>query len=529
MPRNNKARSALILALVVVTLIIIGIWQTYQAIQSLKQGNVHTAAKHAQFAAVGPKLLRVLTLNIQPDVKAWDSGLVLITKTSEALITSNKLLKSLLAPPGQEKTDAAAIQLSLANLSASLEITEHYVNESWFLRRFIDWPLREKQLQQTRAMLNIISTLLQGSHTYLVLFQNSQEIRATGGFMGTYALVTLNNGVLERLDIQDIYVPDGQFSGFVSAPPGVEEYLSSGKGLRLPDANWSPDFPTSAQQILPFFSLGGEKNIEGVIAINLPVAEELLRVTGPLFIPDYQVTVTPENFASVARSNRDEFFPGSQQKKHFMSAFFTKLKIALGEIDTDKQQQLAHILIDSAKQKNILFYSQDANVQKLFTELNVAGLVTIPENTDFYLYPVESNVGINKANQDINRTVTLDLNNTVATIKTTFVNGNKPPTTKNREGEADHLGYVNYQRYLLLPYTTIKSITVNDQPITEWDEEIITTSSGDQLKQVGFLITVPEESVAVAVVTVEYPSMGEDPQVFIEKQPGLVSTQYHLQ
>src|SRR5579859_7780532 len=117
----------------------------------------------------------------------------------------------------------------------------------------LNYFLTRTQLPNLIAKLDDINTLAQilltNTHRYVILFQNSEELRATGGFMGSYALVELQNGRLTKLDIQDIYQPDGQFYGFVEAPPGVKDYLSSGKGLRLPDANWSPDFPTSAAAI----------------------------------------------------------------------------------------------------------------------------------------------------------------------------------------------------------------------------------------------------------------------------------------
>jgi hypothetical protein len=65
----------------------------------------------------------------------------------------------------------------------------------------------------------------------------------------------------------------------LSKLPGLNEYLSAGKGLRLPDANWWPNFANSAEQILYFFENNKATNYQGVIAINLRVVEELLELT----------------------------------------------------------------------------------------------------------------------------------------------------------------------------------------------------------------------------------------------------------
>lgn len=133
-----------------------------------------------------------------------------------------------------------------------------------------------------RQTISALELLMTGNHRLVVLLQNSDELRATGGFMGSYAVIELNEGVIHQLHVQDIYVPDGQFTGFVTAPPGAAEYLSSGKGLRLPDSNWYPDFPTSAQSVMQFFALGKETQIKTIVAINVEVVEELLNITGPI-------------------------------------------------------------------------------------------------------------------------------------------------------------------------------------------------------------------------------------------------------
>ncbi|MDP1743836.1 MAG: DUF4012 domain-containing protein, partial [Candidatus Amesbacteria bacterium] len=43
---------------------------------------------------------------------------------------------------------------------------------------------------------------------YVVLLQNNTELRATGGFMGSYARLRFRNGTLQSTKFEDIYEPD---------------------------------------------------------------------------------------------------------------------------------------------------------------------------------------------------------------------------------------------------------------------------------------------------------------------------------
>ena len=63
---------------------------------------------------------------------------------------------------------------------------------------------------------------------YIVLLQNNRELRATGGFVGSYVRVIWDMGKLVDLGVQDIYVPDGKLVGHVEPPYPVQESFRQG-------------------------------------------------------------------------------------------------------------------------------------------------------------------------------------------------------------------------------------------------------------------------------------------------------------
>ncbi|TAK05253.1 DUF4012 domain-containing protein [Patescibacteria group bacterium] len=133
-----------------------------------------------------------------------------------------------------------------------------------------------------------------GSRRYLLVFQNQHELRPTGGFIGSFAEVTLKDG-----RISDVRFPPG---GSYDIQGDVRAWLNPPDPLRLVagrwrfhDANWFPDFPTSARKLSWFYEKSGGPTVDGVIAVNATVLSELLAVVGPVEMPDYGVTLTSQN------------------------------------------------------------------------------------------------------------------------------------------------------------------------------------------------------------------------------------------
>ena len=183
-----------------------------------------------------------------------------------------------------------------------------------------------------KIAIPILAKLLaEGEHKeYLVLLQNNMELRPTGGFLGSYARVSFTDGYLETIKVEDIYVPDGQLPGYVEPPAPIKQYLNS-NGWLLRDSNWDPDFSQAAPIIEWFFEQGKEPEAEGVVAVNLFVAQDLMRAVGPVYLADYQETVTAENlFAKTQAHSEVGFFPGSTQKRDWLSLVETYFSLDEG-------------------------------------------------------------------------------------------------------------------------------------------------------------------------------------------------------
>ncbi|HEX7017404.1 MAG TPA: DUF4012 domain-containing protein [Patescibacteria group bacterium] len=486
-----------------------GIW-THQSLNQAKSFQLAEASDKADQALMVVRPLSLMTLRLLPDIEIWRQALTLISESEQIVTTLDSFSAENVDPLTTLPLKPLVTQLT--QVSDRLTQMETDCQRSLIAKVIIECHQLTAADQFVDDWLVVGNWLTEEDPTVIVLFQNTEELRATGGFMGSYAKVQFANGNISHLLIEDIYEPDGQFTGYVEPPAGVREYLSSGKGMRLPDANWQVDFPSAAQTILNYFALGNEQSIDGVIAINSDLVEKLLTVTGDIYLPDYGMTVTSANFTALARADRDQFFPGSQQKTNFLEHFFNVLKFKLTQLNQEQQLQLAMILRDSFIDKTIQLYSTQTDVQQIYEKYAVAGSLT---SSPGMMYLVESNVGINKANKDIQRSVELN----IAPFKVDM----------HVKINATDLPYINYQRLIINPLWSIESIEVNGQRLETWDEEVITNSHGHEFRQIGFLVTVPTNSstgITIVIDTTNQPATDFPLQIL--KQPGLPPTPYTI-
>ena len=372
---------------------------------------------------------------------------------------------------------------------------------------------------------HLLHVLLLSDARFLVLLQNTDEIRATGGFIGSYTVLDFGAPEPLRLEIRDMYNPSG-ISMTLPSPPGQKEYLSEGKGMKLVDANWQPDFPTSAKQILQYFAniKGDPQQYDGVIAITLPTIEQLVETLGGIYLADQQQTVTGDTLAAVMREDRNEFFAGSQEKEQSLQSFYTALKLRVSELTWDEWQQIFRALKDNLASEFQLF-AHDAQVKRSIHTARLDGVIKPYKANEILLFPVESNVGINKANRKVTRDLTAQVLGNQFTVTTLFHNAfteNERPIilVETNYDVAPHLSYVNYYRLLVRNDMTLTSITIDGQLVDQWDDEIIKSDVGIEYRQIGFLVVVPEESTVNVAVQFQLPQL-KRPRLLIQRQVGL--------
>ncbi len=528
------------------------VW-TQLSLFALQNHQLELSGKNAVKALWVVTPLSQITFHAIPDIEVWSASLEEIHLTGKLQQQAPFFFQQLLSETtSDEKNQNSTVVMKnlLQQLTTTTQKLESSLPHSVIGRKFLLPKIQQKlallfppgQLfsptqpipltSLTQNLEEVLDSFSSGSQHILIIFQNSEELRATGGFMGSYALLQLEDGRQQHLEVQDIYEPDGQFTGFVEAPPGLKEYLSSGHGMRLPDANWWPNLPSSAQKILNFFALGKQQQIDHVIFLNLSVAQDVLKITGDVYLPDYQLTVNADNLSTVARSDREQFFPGSQQKRNFLSSLFTQLKLKITDLRADQQLALLQLLGQKLQTKEIQMYTNHQGLQEIWQKYGVAGQVWSSNQPVFSLFAVASNVGINKANKKVHTEASLIKTGQVVMFTLQIENNNtvgelEPPVPPLKVGRP--LDYINYQRLLIPTSVEVKAISIDGKSLNHWQEDSISVENGQQVKQIGFLATVPVQEKRHIIVTFVIPAeMAQSPQFVIQKQSGLPPILYHI-
>ncbi|MEO7555932.1 MAG: DUF4012 domain-containing protein [Acidimicrobiales bacterium] len=228
-----------------------------------------------------------------------------------------------------------------------------------------------------------------GPRHYFLAILTPDELRGTGGFIGTYGQLDINDGrmTLPRLgQIAELNAAVDRPAQLAALPAVYRERY----GGFSPDRYWQnltapADFTTVATGIeaaYPTTSIGTA--IDGVIAIDPIGLAALLRVTGPITVPSWPEPLTADNatrillldqYVQLSGEPRDEFL------KQVARAVFDKL--TAGELESPAKVVAA--LADATHGGHIKLHSTHPEEQSLFADMGAAGALPSLDGDSFQL------------------------------------------------------------------------------------------------------------------------------------------------
>ena len=261
------------------------------------------------------------------------------------------------------------------------------------------------------------------SHHLLFMFQNPSEIRPAGGFLGSYADVTLDHANVTSADVHDINDATKDFSEKIIPPKPLQAEIT---GWRAADANWFFDFSRSAAQVLKFIEAsklyavssttphagGGEGiNFDGAIAVSPRVMGDLLEITGPIAVSSTRVVLDKDNFLLelqkiVEQGQASQATYPKKVLKELASGIFAKLQ----SLDAADKREFFSLALRWLKNRDIMLYFKDREFEKFFDYYGVSGkpYELAPDFEGDYLAVVDANVGGGKSDIFVDQTSTLE-------------------------------------------------------------------------------------------------------------------------
>ena len=244
------------------------------------------------------------------------------------------------------------------------------------------------------TLLNIAGS--GGTKTYLLIFQNNAEIRATGGNPAASMIVTVTDGRLG-------YADQASSATFNEAGTQGIEYVSlppETTGLYLPtltkhsqDYNFTPDFPTTAQLFQAVWAQTSGASFDGVISIDPVVLSHMLAVAGPVTLATGE-TLTADNAVAVLLSESYERYQTGEESDLFFADTAKRVFDHLTSSSWDPLKMLEALETSAAEQRVYLAFADPA-AQALAVEFGVDGALRTDNSaqTQVGIYLNDSSVG----------------------------------------------------------------------------------------------------------------------------------------
>jgi hypothetical protein len=253
--------------------------------------------------------------------------------------------------------------------------------------------LLSRFVAQSGTMLSVLGA--DHEKQYLLVFANNHELRPVGGFLGSVALVNVNRGRVENIDVHSVYDPDGQLKEFI-APPNPLLAITNRWYMR--DANWFVSYPLSAAKISNFFEKEGGPTVDGVMLLTPEVIRHLLTVTGPLEVPGYDVKVSADNFYAVTQDEVTYNYDKAVNKpKQFLSDLAPLLLNTLISSGNTSKLSVLEAFATSLRQKDLLLYFRNQDIQTQIAQAGWSG--ELPADAPGFLEINNANIGGHKSDQ----------------------------------------------------------------------------------------------------------------------------------
>lgn len=328
------------------------------------------------------------------------------------------LLPQLLPIVEEAEPDLLAAGAALDRAVEARSQIENVEALPWRVRTLLEMIDGKLYLADELKLLTVLPALMgnDGPRTYLILAQNEDEIRATGGFLTGAGLMMLENGRIVSLSFEDGNVIDDWRDKPYDFPPDPLYELMGLELFLFRDANFWPDFPSSAEQAMELFAYGqgSTPGLDGAIAIDQQFVAMLLAVTGPVDLAELDAPVNSNNAVA---SFREAWGPAEDEslsewigeRKDFLGPLADAMRRRLlGDFRSIDPLFLAETIHRAATEKHLQFYIHDPQVAAVLDQINWDGRLEPPADGDFLML-VETNVGYNKVNPLVERELTYEV------------------------------------------------------------------------------------------------------------------------
>ena len=275
-----------------------------------------------------------------------------------------------------------------------------------------------QELERTHRQLRAGAIILQGLPSFLgadgprhYFFgaSNPAELRGTGGLIGAYAILTVEDGRLEFSDfrpIQSLPHPDVDQVESPSQEYATNfNYYRTGNGFWT-NVNMTPDFPLAAEALwLSYRDVTGEE-LNGVVVADPFALKALMRVTGPITVGGTGIELTDRTIVPFTTNEAYALFDTNEERKLVLGRVATAVLHGFLAVQGDDLRR-ERALLNAFDDGHVKVWSTDPDMQSGLA-ITTAGGAFDPQGTDVVSVITNSASGT-KLDFYQQRTVTYDI------------------------------------------------------------------------------------------------------------------------
>lgn len=239
-----------------------------------------------------------------------------------------------------------------------------------------------------------------GKRTYLVAFQNNAEARGTGGLLGVYALVEVEDG---RIRVRKIG-SNTDLSNAPSVPVNLGRDFTAQWGADPAlwvNANLDPHFPYAARIWLALWKRQTGQQLDGVLATDPVALGYLLRATGPVTLPGGERLTSADAVKLTMSDVYARYSDNGERDAYLRSVARGVVQALVG--GRGEPRALLTELGRAAGERRLLLYSTHPAEQREIARSSLAG--TVATTPGPYAYVVVNNAAGSKMDYYLRRSI----------------------------------------------------------------------------------------------------------------------------
>ncbi len=302
---------------------------------------------------------------------------------------------------------------------------------------------------------------------YLIVAQNSAELRACGGFPGQVGTVTIEDGILRFGDFTSVVnvIPQDFDPSIEFEPAESDLFLDNWYIAKARSASANPHFPRVAEIWASSYALDSGITPDGVISLTPHIIQSLMAITGPVTLSN---GVTLDQDYCVWYLQHDVYFEyfGDPQYRGEANDITDALFAETANAVEDKLMEdpsiknslaLLEILEASSDDRVFMMWMADETEQETVRQLGYSGSLNYdPENPEIGVFysinaanrlgpyvnlDVQVGEGTETGSGEVTYPVTVTLKNTIDDATVEFGRGNGYLTSSRYAGDMKSVIY----------------------------------------------------------------------------------------